>query len=334
MRKDYRRLFPAAFLIAILMGAPDAPAAEEALPESLARVLVAAIEDGNAAAITAVARSMIDAYPDQETAIRAHLAGVGSEAAEAALAALSAPDDGAEPTTASEAPAPPEEAEAVPSAPFFGFSGWTGEFQVGGNLNTGNTEEKSLAVALALDREARRWTHHLNVNFDFTRTDGTTSKRRFLGNYELDYDMSPRDYAFGFVEYRDDRFSGYDYRVIGAVGYGRHVIDRSDLSWELEGGPGFRYNKVQDTGATDTELVGRLTSELEWHLSETATFLNRLGLLTGTNTTTFDTLTALDLQINSRLSGRLSFETFTDFDPPPTTKKTDTVTQGSLVYQF
>ena len=325
--KGHTGLFRAVFLIGIIIGTVDAAAAQTSLPDAVARPLNTAIAEGDAATITAVARTMIKAYPEHEAAIRARLAEDSAEAAAKALAALTAPEANAAAPEAAPEPTEPRHA-------FFGFSGWTGEFELGGTLNTGNTEEKAIAAALALDREAGRWTHALTAAFDFTRTDGLTSKRRFIGNYELDYDLSRRSYAYGFVEYRDDRFGGYDYRIISSAGYGHHMIDRPDLGWQLKGGPGVRYNKRQDIPGTETEFVGRLSSEVEWQISETATFVNNLGVFTGTKTTTFDTLTALDLQINSRLSGRMSFETHTDTDPPEGAENTDTITKGSLLYHF
>jgi len=95
-----------------------------------------------------------------------------------------------------------------------------------------------------------------------------------------------------------------------------------------------RYNVLQDTGQSETEFVGRLASNLEWNISDNATFTNNLGMFTGTGTTTFDTKTAISLQINSRLSGAMSFETHTDTDPPEGAQKTDTITKGSLIYHF
>lgn len=328
---------PAAFVTGLIIGVAGIAPAHAELPESLNRVLSAAIADGDQAEITSVARSMIDAYPDQEGTIRQRLADASSDAAQAALAALSAPEANAGAATATVQESARETPEAeTPDPPlgFFGFSGWTGEFEVGGTLNTGNTEEKSVSTAIALDREAGPWTHSVLANFDFTRTDGTTSKRRFIGNYELDYDFGPRSYAYGFAEYRDDRFSGYDYRVISSAGYGYNMIDRPTLGWELEGGPGVRYNKFQGMAQSETEFVGRFTSSVEWQISDTATFTNTLGVLTGTNTTSFDTLTALTMQINSRLSAQMSFETRTDTKPPAGAEKTDTTTKGSLVYNF
>ena len=65
-------------------------------------------------------------------------------------------------------------------------------------------------------------------------------------NGHSDYKLESPAFLFATISYEDDKFSGYDYRITESVGYGRRVIDESDLSLDLEIGPGVRQSKLNN----------------------------------------------------------------------------------------
>lgn len=304
------------------------------LPEAARKILDTAIAGGDAAVIQVVAGNIIKAYPDDADEVRARLTAAGIQGATDALSkidASAAKDEDVVPQVAIVTPKPPA---PPPPTGFFGFDGWGGNVQLAAGLNTGNTSEKTMGLALDLSREGDKWRHYFNAAFDFTRTDGVTSKRRLRLGYEIDVDLDERSYLFGSTQYVNDRFSGYDYRIIAAGGYGRRLLNNDSMTWEVEAGPGYRYSVLLDNTGSEKQLIGKGTSKFRWKISDTAKFSNDVSLLYSSSNSTIDTLTALTMAINTHLSAQVSFETNTDTKPPVGVKKTDTQTKASLVYGF
>ena len=329
MNPRFSSLLLAAPLVTLL---PATAFAE--LPEAARKILDTAIASGDAAVIQVVAGSIIKTYPDDADEVRAMLSAAGGEGASGALGEIDASAAKQEDVVPKVTIVTPEPPAPPPPTGFFGFDGWGGNVQLAAGLNTGNTSEKTVGLAVDLAREGDTWRHYFTGTFDFTRTDGLTSKRRLRLGYEIDVDLDERSYLFGSTQYVNDRFSGYDYRIIAAGGYGRRLLDNDSMTWELEAGPGYRYSALRDSDATEKQLIGKGSSKFRWTISKTTKFSNDVSLLYSSDNSTIDTLTALSMAINSHLSAQLSFETNTDTKPPLGVKKTDTQTKGSLVYGF
>ena len=161
-----------------------------------------------------------------------------------------------------------------------------------------------------------------------------TTEEKLRSRYDIDYDMGDRSYALGRLAYRKKRFSAYDYRAISSFGYGYRAMDGPYLGWNLEGGPGYRLNRLEHRPGTDSEVVGRLSSNLEWQLTDFAVFRNTLGVFAGTHTSTLNTTTSLALDMASRLSGEFAVETMTDTNGPEGKKKTEITSTARLLFQF
>lgn len=135
------------------------------------------------------------------------------------------------------------------------------------------------------------------------------------------------------INYEDDKFSGYDYRVSEALGYGRRVIDEPTLMLSLEIGPGARQSKLE-TGGSDNEMTARGAAKLEWKIAETSTFTEDLTTDVGEDVTVTKSITALRAQINGSLATKITYTIKNTSDVPVGVRKTDTETAVTLVYSF
>ncbi len=217
---------------------------------------------------------------------------------------------------------------------FTSIGGWNGSVELNASRNTGNTAEKSLGLIADLNKEQEKWTHHFSGLADFQESNGNTTKQRFLAAYQLDYKFNGRLYSFGSIQYEDDRFGGFDYRITENAGLGYIVLDGDNLHWILEAGPGARHTKPIAGGSFETEFVALGQSKFSWIISESALFEHNFQVFTGTDSTTFDTTASIKMKINGSLSGRLSYNVRYNSDVPVATRKTDTVTRAGLVYDF
>jgi len=229
------------------------------------------------------------------------------------------------------APTPDAPAEPPPGG-FFSLSGWQGQIELGGTLNSGNTREKAVATALAVKREADRWKHAAKLTFDFTQSGGVTTKQRLFAAYQLDYKFSDRAYALGVADYEDDSFSGFSNRINLGAGFGYKVLASERYQWNLEAGPGLRLDNIAG-GGRDTLVVGRMASRFSWEISDSALFSHDASALIDGGAL-LESTAALTLKINAALSGKLSYNTRYNTRPPAGIRKTDTTTRASIVYNF
>lgn len=221
-------------------------------------------------------------------------------------------------------------ATAPPDAPW----PWSGEIALGGSKNTGNTENEEFNVTATALYESGRLETEGKLDFDVRREDENTTKQRLVVDLQPRYDLNERWYVFGFFEYRDDRFSGFEYEFTESAGLGYRVFDSEELSWAIEAGPGARQSKEDDTGDVDDQLLFRAASRFAWQISESAKFSNDTEFIIDNERRRTENETALSTKIIGDLSGRVSFEFRHNSNPPDDNETTDTRTKISLVYGF
>jgi putative salt-induced outer membrane protein len=225
-----------------------------------------------------------------------------------------------------------EEAPEQPAKPAE-LDPYKGNVELGYVNTTGNTETQTLNAKAKVEALYNKWRQTLQLEALNSSDKKVTTAERYLALLKSDYRFSERDYAFGLLNYENDRFSGYDYRVSLTVGYGRRVID-SELLWlEFEGGPGVRYSKLND-GDTQDEGVLRLAGKLGWQISESSLFEQDLSTEIGEDVTISRSVSALSMQIIGSLAMKLSYTYRHTSEVPEGVKKNDTETSVTLVYKF
>lgn len=228
-------------------------------------------------------------------------------------------------------------AGAKKPSPRWGFlstSGWGGSAELSASRNTGNTDEASLGFIADLSKTQGQWKHHFGALADFQQSEGETTKQRFLGRYQLDYNFDGPVYSFGSVQYENDRFGGFDYRIVENAGLGYIVVSSDRFQWTLEGGPGARHTKPDWGGKVETEFVGLGKSKFAWVISKSSILEHDFQIYVGSTRTTIDTTAALKMKIYGHLSGRLSYNVRYSSDVTPETRKIDTITRAGIVYDF
>lgn len=275
-------------------------------------------------------RTVGDAFPGLTDQISAARGGSGLQAAIPV-----APSGGFAPRVAARLqPATNAAATASADLDFPPGKGWSGEIELGGSRSTGNTETEELAAGVSVAYDGSRWHHELGVNFDYSRDNGQVSSQRLVLDYQPRYDFTPRFFGFGFLEYRNDRFSGFSYELTESLGVGYQLFTGDPVTWRVQAGPALRLSEEDVTGDVSTEFGFLAQSDIVWSISESAALSNETTLVFARGRSTLTNLTALTMRIIGAVQGRLSFEMRNDSDPAPGTEATDTVTRASLVYGF
>lgn len=210
---------------------------------------------------------------------------------------------------------------------------WKGNVEIGYVTTSGNTETESLNAKAKAETEREKWRHTISLEALNSSDQNVTTAERYLLSGQSDYKMGAKNFFYALVSYEDDRFSGYDYRVMESIGYGRRVIGEPKLTLDLEIGPGARQSKL-DSGKTEDEFLARGAAKLAWKVSDTSKFTEDFTAEVGQDVTVTKSVTGLSAKVNSSLATKLTYTIKNTSDVPPGIEKTDTEVAVTLVYGF
>ena len=210
---------------------------------------------------------------------------------------------------------------------------WNGEAELGFVKTTGNTETESFVLKAKAIHQRNKWKNTARGEA-LRNADGdiVTAEKYFLSG-KSEYTFRDRSYVFGLVTYDDDRFSGFNYQLLGVLGYGRVVMERESVKLNLEVGAGGRQSDPE-IGDTDNEAVLRAAGDFEWKISKSATFIQELSSDIGEDKTITRSLTALTTKINSYLSSRIAYQLKHTSEVPVGIEKTDTEFTFTLLFKY
>lgn len=210
---------------------------------------------------------------------------------------------------------------------------WVAKATLGYLATSGNTESSSLNTGFLVQYTHGRWAHALDgLAIRSTEEEATTAEAYALG-WKSEYNWTDTNYLFGRVDWRKDRFSGYDQQMSETVGYGRRLIDTGVHVLNAEIGAGARQSDLAD-GTSEDEAIVRGGLDYLWKLSETAEFTQVVAVESGSENTYLESVTALKARLVERLALVASYTIKNNSDVPPATEKTDTFTALSLEYTF
>lgn len=223
-------------------------------------------------------------------------------------------------------PAIAEETKAVKSP-------WKASAELGYVATSGNTETETLNAKMAASHERDKWRHEGEIAALNASDEVGTTAEKYTFSAQSNYKMTDIDFIFGNIDYENDKFSGYDYRVTESIGYGRRVINDTDLILDLEIGPGARQSKLE-TGETESEGMLRGAAKLDWSISSTSKLTEKLVIEAGEDVTVTKSVTGLSSKINGNLSMKITYTYKKTSEVPVGIDDTDTETAVTLVYNF
>lgn len=223
-----------------------------------------------------------------------------------------------------------------------GEEGLSGEVNIGGSIATGNTDTTRVDAEIKARFKAGRLEDNYRLIGEFSDDNGTTTAQRILGSVESRYDMRESLFIFGYLEYDDDKFSGFKYEVEAAFGAGYKVIDDDNMRLLVQAGPGYRYSKFSTpvppalplADSSENEFLVRGSADFEYDITDTVSMTNVFIVTWDSSRTKLENTTALTSKLIGDLSTRLSVNVRYNTDPPLLTRKTDTLSKVSLVYRF
>ena len=213
------------------------------------------------------------------------------------------------------------------------FQLWRGRVEAGGFVSSGNSNITGLSGAADLTREGLRWRHRVLAQADLQRTDGVTSRERYVVGYQPNYKINDRGYIYGNGQYEADRFLGYDNRYSGSVGVGYGVLRRPGLTLDVEVGPAFRQTDFTDQ-TSQGSVAGRGSIDLDWTLFSGLSLSQDASAYVERFNSTVRSVSAIEAKLLGPLSAKLSYTLQYESQPPAGRLSTDSISRASLVYNF
>ena len=210
---------------------------------------------------------------------------------------------------------------------------WKLSAELGFISTTGNTETQTLNTKAAASTNRNKWRHKFDTSVLRSSDADNITAQQFKLSGQSDYKLEKNRYVFVALNYEDDKFSGYDYRVTEFIGYGRRVSDDKGIILDLEIGPGLRQSKL-DNGDSENESLLRVAAKLDWEVSKSSEFTQALTVEASEDATITRSVTSLSSRINGSMSMKMAFTFTNTSEVPANVDETDTETSVTLVFKL
>ena len=212
-------------------------------------------------------------------------------------------------------------------------SPWSGNVRLGYLATSGNTDTANMSGAFDIEYALEKWTHSFDAAAIKASENNRSTAEAFIAGWKSERSLTDANFLFGRLDWRKDRFSGFDTQFSQTVGYGHRLIDNDKHSLNGELGFGARQSDLAD-GSSQNETI--LTGGLyyKWAFSETAEFTQDLLTEVGDENTYSMSRTALTATLVGDLALVVSYTIKNNSDVPLGNEKTDTFTALSLEYGF
>lgn len=218
-------------------------------------------------------------------------------------------------------------------------SPWAGKVTLGYLATSGNTNSSNLNSAFSVGYTKGQWVHGFDASAifaaseDATTGEDVTTAEAYEAGWKSQRNFGEHNYLFGQVDWRKDRFSGYDQQLAEVIGYGRRLIDREKHKLNVELGAGARQSDLAD-GTREDETIVRGALDYQWQISENSAFKQAFAVESGSENTYTESITSLSANLVGNLALVASYTIKNNSEVPVGTENTDKFTALSLEYTF
>lgn len=203
-----------------------------------------------------------------------------------------------------------------------------------------DTTGNSNASSLAFEGNAKtKWDDHIfrgHADAYHSSNNGTTSKKKWSTEFNYDYQFD-EVYSLNYmIGYKENRFSGYDYRAYTGPGAGIKVMDEKEHKLDLQANMLYGKDKPVNREA-DNFFSSKLGAIYWWKIQENLKFIQegtyRVKLGDAKNYVIYSK-SAIESKINSTLSMGVSYKVDYVNTPPPPSVNTDRTFMVSLIVDY
>ncbi|MDD3597797.1 MAG: DUF481 domain-containing protein [Sulfuricurvum sp.] len=203
-----------------------------------------------------------------------------------------------------------------------------------------DSKGNSNTSSLAFEGNAKtKWDLHiLRVHLDAYRasSDGETSKNKWSSEFNYDYQFD-EVYSLNYmIGYKEDHFSGYEYKFYTGPGIGMKAIDEKTQQLDFQANLLFGRDKP-DNDDSENYFSTNLGGIYKWKIQENLKFIQEATYRVKLDDTKYYFLyskSAIESKINSTLSMGLSYKVDYANTPPAPSLHTDRTFLASLIIDY
>lgn len=208
-----------------------------------------------------------------------------------------------------------------------------GNVKLGYLATSGNTETSTLNTGFEAAYTLERWKHEAAAAAIYSEDSSVTTAEAYEASWRSGWDLTERDFLFGKLSWRTDRFGGFNTQFSQTVGYGRKILTGKVHTLTADVGAGARQSEDQlDVSTNEFILAGGLA--YKWQFSETAEFSQTLMVEAGDSNTFSEAVSSVSTTLIGAFRLVASYTIRHNSDVPVGTEKKDTRTAISLQYDF
>jgi putative salt-induced outer membrane protein len=234
----------------------------------------------------------------------------------------------------------PPPAPAPPPPPL------TVKAQVGYVSSHGDTTAQTANAKISANYNVGDWKHDLELAGLYGKSNDIVSAERFVAGWQSNYNFSTRMYAFGALDYNDDKFSGFQYQETVSTGVGYSIVKLADATLDAQAGVGYRRLRPEllvpepDGDVTRTPLdeedgaVATATIKGMYAFNSVTKVTDVLAAQSGSDNTMVQNDLNLQVNMSKSLAITAGYEIIHNTSPPDGLVKTDTLVTFNLTYAF
>lgn len=218
---------------------------------------------------------------------------------------------------------------------------WKGsKTELGGNINTGNTQDSNLIAASKLVYTHNAYQNTFSSEFRHGTKNNKKNKQIFTIGDEVTYYQTERVSWYGNIEAIVDQFSPYKYTISETVGLGYLLHNRPTRQIKLQLGPGLRQTKTRADNRSVLNGIFGASLKLHLHLNEKTRFNQKISAhIPFTGIEQYDiykSKTSISMKVSDKCKAELSYNVLHYSDIPRDSNnnhRTNTHTALSIVYK-
>jgi len=142
-------------------------------------------------------------------------------------------------------------------------STYSGVFNLGGSLNSGNTDTKALNVATRFQVKTHKYRFTIEAKYNYGEANEVTSARNSTGSLKYDFFTTKKTYSYAHSLTEQDSFANLNLRNTEGLGLGYQFFDTRLLNLFAEAGISY-FNEDVKVGEDNRDAAGRWAAGLEW----------------------------------------------------------------------
>lgn len=161
---------------------------------------------------------------------------------------------------------------------------WNVNVSAGFALNRGNTESESANVAADLNRRTAKDRITFAGLYLFSREknkdtgDSNTSENEWFAQFQYDYFIKPKLYAYAKSRVEQNRVADLDLRLFAGLGAGYQWVESPTFNVATQAGVGWRFEAFED-GENNSEPAAEFTYHIDKAIGSRFSLFHDLSLL-------------------------------------------------------